>query len=113
MNGDEDRDDDLERGQRLDKWLWHARFARTRSAAARLVADGHVRINARRELTCARRVRKGDVLTVSLGRDVYVVRLRAIAGRRGSAPEAQSLYEAVPDAAAGESEPKSANRGRW
>lgn len=95
MSGDDGDHDDHERGQRLDKWLWHARFARTRSAAARLVADGYVRINAKRELTCARRLRKGDVLTLALGRDVQVVRLRAFAERRGPAPDARLLYEAV------------------
>ena len=102
MSGDDP--DDPVRGQRLDKWLWHARFARTRTAAARLVLDGHVRVNAKRELTCAKRVRDGDVLTIALGREVRVVRLRGFAARRGSATDAQRLYENVgpeppPDAA--------------
>jgi hypothetical protein len=48
--------------QRLDKWLWFARVARTRSLAARLVAEGHVRLNARRIETPARGVGPGDVL---------------------------------------------------
>lgn len=89
--------------QRLDKWLWHARFARTRTAAARLVTDGHVRINAKRETTCAKQVRRGDVLTLSLGREVLVVRLRDLADRRGSAPQARLLYDTIGDgpAAAG------------
>lgn len=97
MDVDEPDRDDPTRGQRLDKWLWHARFARTRTAAARLVADGHVRINAKRELACAKRVRPGDVLTLSLGRDVLVVRLRDFADRRGPAPHARLLYETIGD----------------
>lgn len=94
MSGDADGGE-FGRGQRLDKWLWHARFARTRSAAARLVEEGHVRVNAVREETCARRVRDGDVLTIALGREVRVVRLRSFAARRGSATDAQQLYERV------------------
>ena len=99
MSGEAPDDDSRRDGQRLDKWLWHARFARTRTAAARLVMDGHVRINARRETTCAKQVRRGDVLTLSLGRAVLVVKLRALADRRGPAPEARLLYETLGDAA--------------
>lgn len=101
---DEGRQNDA---QRLDKWLWHARFARTRTAAARLVTDGHVRINAKREMTCAKQVRRGDVLTLSLGRGVLVVRLRDLADRRGSALQAQLLYEPVGD------DLPSAGNGAW
>ena len=96
---DQDADDGAAGGQRLDKWLWHARFARTRTAAVRLVEDGHVRINAQRTTTCGKRVRNGDVLTVALGREVLVIRLRAFAARRGSAAEARALYESVVDGA--------------
>ena len=99
MNGEDEDGDGRADGQRLDKWLWHARFARTRTAAARLVADGHVRINAKRETICAKRVRPGDVLTLALGREVLVVRLRALADRRGPAPQARLLYETVADEA--------------
>ena len=95
----EETDDEEKRGQRLDKWLWHARFAKTRTAAARLVTDGHVRVNSRSEVTSAKRVRAGDVLTIALSRDVRVVRLRGLASRRGPATEARTLYENVQDAA--------------
>ena len=81
--------------QRLDRWLWHARLARTRTTAARLVEDGHVRINAVRVTTSARPVRSGDVLTVALGHDVRVLRVRAFAERRGPAEEARQLYDPV------------------
>ena len=99
--GRSDADDDNEggdcraSGQRLDKWLWHARFARTRSAAARLVRDGVIRVGGKREGSCARRVRVGDVLTIAADHGVFVVRLRCFAARRGSATEAQGLYDTV------------------
>ena len=69
--------------QRLDKWLWFARVARTRSLAARLVAEGHVRLNARRIETPAKGVGPGDVLTIALERHVRVLRswLPAAPGR--------------------------------
>ena len=63
--------------------------------AARLVEDGHVRINAVRVTTSARPVRSGDVLTVALGRDVRVLRVRGFAERRGPVDEAQQLYDPV------------------
>ena len=78
--------------QRIDKWLWHARFARTRSAAQRLAVSGHVRINREKVTAASRLVRAGDVLTLALGRGVRVIRIRALADRRGSFEEAQRLY---------------------
>jgi ribosome-associated heat shock protein Hsp15 len=79
--------------QRIDKWLWHARFARTRSAAQRLALSGHVRVNRDKDFAASRLVRPGDVLTLALGRGVRVIRIRGIAERRGSFEEAQQLYE--------------------
>lgn len=79
--------------QRIDKWLWHARFARTRGAAQRLAVSGHVRVNREKGIAASRLVRPGDVLTLSLGRGVRVVRVRAIAQRRGSFDEARRLFE--------------------
>jgi ribosome-associated heat shock protein Hsp15 len=79
--------------QRLDKWLWCARIARTRSGAARLVADGKVRINGDRALKPSRLVHTGDVITAtSLGR-FTVLRVVDIAERRGPASAAETLYE--------------------
>lgn len=78
---------------RLDKWLWHARFARTRSLAARLVTETGVRINGQRTGKPAAQVRAGDVLTFALGAAVRVVRVEALGIRRGPAPEARALYE--------------------
>ncbi len=78
--------------QRIDKWLWHARFARTRSAAQRLVLSGHVRVNRDKVTAASRLVRAGDVLTLALGGGVRVIQVRALAERRGSFEEAQRLY---------------------
>ena len=79
--------------QRLDKWLWFARMARTRAAAARLVRDGHVRVNALRVQTPAKAVKPGDVLTIAAPRDVLLLRILAIGARRGPFEEARRLYE--------------------
>ena len=79
--------------QRIDKWLWHARVVRTRSAAASLAASGHVRINGQRVDAPSRAVRAGDVVTVALDRTVRVLKVLGFAERRGSADEARVLWE--------------------
>ncbi len=79
--------------QRIDKWLWHARVVRTRSAAALLAASGHVRINGQRVDASSRAVRPNDVVTVALDRTVRVLRVLGFAERRGSADEARVLWE--------------------
>ncbi|MFK7754883.1 MAG: RNA-binding S4 domain-containing protein [Sedimentitalea sp.] len=78
---------------RVDKWLWHARFFKTRSLAARQVSDGHVRLNGTRVTKPAQVVVSGDVLTFAQGRDVRVIKVVAMGVRRGPAPEAQALFE--------------------
>ena len=77
---------------RLDKWLWQARFFKTRTLAAREVAAGHVRINSDKTDKPARAIAAGDVLTFVQARRVRVVRVEALGTRRGPAPEAQTLY---------------------
>lgn len=79
--------------QRIDKWLWHARVVRTRNAAAALAASGHVRLNSQRIDAASRMVRAGDVVTVALDRAVRVLKVAGFAERRGSADDAQVLYE--------------------
>lgn len=80
--------------QRIDKWLWHARFAKTRGGAQRLALSGHVRINRDKVTSASRLVRPGDVLTLALRRGVVqVIRIRALAERRGGFEAAQHLYE--------------------
>ncbi len=82
-------------GERLDKWLWHARFFRTRAAAQRACTVGAVRVNRERVDKSHRAVRAGDVLTFVAGHAVRVVRVRAFASRRGSVEAARALYEDV------------------
>jgi ribosome-associated heat shock protein Hsp15 len=78
---------------RLDKWLWHARFARTRSLAAKLVAEARFRINGNPTEKAHHAVRPGDVLTFPLGPHIRVIKVLALGVRRGPAPEARLLYE--------------------
>ncbi|MDE3029378.1 MAG: RNA-binding S4 domain-containing protein [Paracoccaceae bacterium] len=78
---------------RLDKWLWHARFFKTRTLAIKEVQAGHIRLNAERITKPAQAIAPGDTLTFAQGDRIRVVRLIAIGTRRGPAPEAQALYE--------------------
>lgn len=78
--------------QRLDKWLWFARFARTRPAAVRLVEDGHVRVEGRRVDNVAHALKHGDVLTLALPHATIVVQVVAFAQRRGPYEAARELY---------------------
>src|SRR3954447_25864998 len=78
--------------QRLDKWLWFARFAKTRTLAAKLVADGYVRVNGGRAENAAKPLCVGDVVTGAAAHTTAVVRVEALGTRRGPAPEARLLY---------------------
>ncbi|MGG7567315.1 RNA-binding S4 domain-containing protein [Rhodovulum sp. DZ06] len=78
---------------RVDKWLWHARFLKTRSLAAKHVGAEGVRINGTRTVKPAANVRAGDVLVFPLGPHVRTIKVIALGERRGPAPEAQALYE--------------------
>lgn len=77
---------------RIDKWLWHARFFKTRSLATKQVTGGHVRLNGVRIAKAAVTVTVGDTLTFTQGQRVKVVQVEKIGTRRGPAPEAQALY---------------------
>jgi ribosome-associated heat shock protein Hsp15 len=85
--------------QRIDKWLWHARVVRTRSAAAALAGSGHVRVNGQHIDAAGRAVRVGDVVTVALDRSVRVLKVAAFAKRRGGAESARVLAEDLTPAA--------------
>jgi ribosome-associated heat shock protein Hsp15 len=78
--------------QRIDKWLWHARMVRTRSAAAALTAAGLVRLNGKRMTAAGHPVRVGDVVTLALDCAVRVVRVEGFCERRGKAPVGRALY---------------------
>ncbi|WP_238987413.1 RNA-binding S4 domain-containing protein [Roseovarius dicentrarchi] len=78
---------------RLDKWLWQARFFKTRGIAAAVVKGGHLRVNGNRAGKASQLVRPGDVLTFPQAKVVRVICITAIGTRRGPAPEAQALYD--------------------
>lgn len=78
---------------RLDKWLWHARFFKTRSLAAKVIGGGHVRVNGSHASKPAQAVGPGDTLTFPQAKQVRVVTILGIGERRGPAPEAQALYD--------------------
>ena len=81
--------------QRLDKFLFHARFCRTRNVAGELVEAGGVRINRQQVEKAHARVRPGDVLTLALPRGVVVAEILALALRREGAAQAQQLYREI------------------
>ncbi len=78
---------------RIDKWLWHARFFKTRTLAAKVVAAGHVRVNGERVKKTSTTVKAGDGLSFMQGRQLRIVRVTAMGNRRGPAAEAQLLFE--------------------
>lgn len=78
---------------RLDKWLWQARFFKTRSLAAGVVSGGRLRLNGTHQTKPARAVGPGDVLTFAQGDVIRVIRVVGLGDRRGPASEAQALYQ--------------------
>jgi ribosome-associated heat shock protein Hsp15 len=84
---------------RIDKWLWHARFHKSRALAQGAATSGRVRLNGRRIEKSSADVRPGDTLTLPRGREVVVVRVVACGIRRGPAAEAQALYEVLTESA--------------
>ena len=82
---------------RIDKWLWHARFFRSRVLAQEAAASGLIRLNGARIEKAGHGVKLGDVVTVPRGREILAVRVLAIPERRGPATVALTLYEIVAD----------------
>lgn len=78
---------------RIDKWLWFARFFKSRSIAASVVEQGEVRLNGLPVLKTSQPVRAGDDLVFPTGPSWRRVRILACGERRGPAPEAQGLYQ--------------------
>lgn len=78
---------------RLDKWLWFARLARTRTGATRLCAGGYVRVGGRAAAKPHQAVRLGDVIVLDLPRERRRLIVRALSRRRGPPAEAQLLYD--------------------
>ena len=87
---------------RLDKWLWHARFFKSRSLAAAYCAEGRLRLNRRHIGRASAPVRIGDVLTFPLGDAIRVVRVLALGKRRGPPAEARALYAEIVSADRGQ-----------
>jgi ribosome-associated heat shock protein Hsp15 len=85
---------------RIDKWLWAARFAKTRGAATEAVLGGHVRVNGVRAKP-AKEVRVDDTIEVRLGEVQWTVLVTGVAERRGPAKVAATLYEETPESIAG------------
>jgi ribosome-associated heat shock protein Hsp15 len=81
---------------RIDKWLWAARFFKTRSLATDAVNRGHVQI-AQQNIKASRDVRVGDLLTIWQGKVKHTVEVRGISEQRGPAPVAQKLYAETPE----------------
>ena len=78
---------------RVDKWLWHARFLKTRSLAAALIEAGEVTINDTPVRKTSLELKAGDVVPLRQGKRWRRVRVLALGDRRGPAPEAQALYD--------------------
>lgn len=93
-SADED-DEVLLQAQRLDKWIWHARFQRSREACAELVRKGHVRVNGRRISQPGYALKAGDVLTLALPGETVLCEVTAFADRRGTADDAIGLFRRV------------------
>ena len=81
---------------RIDKWLWAARFYKTRSLAVEEIDKGRVRVN-EQEAKPAREVKVGDTVTLRQGQVLRTLVVRGISNQRGAAPVAQQLYEETAD----------------
>ncbi len=99
---------------RVDKWLWCARFYKTRSIAQDAVEGGHVQVNGER-VKAARPVKVGDRLRITRERERFEVEVTGIPARRGPATEARQFYLETPDSEAARAAARefAAWRGRW
>jgi len=98
---------------RIDKWLWHARFFKSRTTASKLCAGGRVRVNREVIAKAHHPVRAGDIITFPQGRTIRVVEVVALGARRGPAAEAQTLYnDLTPPAPPRQATPRTAARER-
>lgn len=93
MSAEQDTQGQNRLKMRADKWLWHARFVKTRSMGARLISGGHLRVNGIKHLKPSVLVGTNDVLTFPQGNRIRVVRVLALSTRRGSAVEARVLFD--------------------
>ena len=82
-----------DQGQRLDQWLWFARFAKTRTLAQDFIERGKVRVNANKVDKVSHCLKAGDAITLSIGHTIRVIKVLGFGQRRGPATEAAALYE--------------------
>lgn len=94
---------------RLDKWLWAARFFKTRAQASQAVVGGKVQVAGLR-VKPSRAVTVGDVLRIQKGQEEFVIVVRAVSDQRRGAPEAQLLYEETSESIAARTEAREARR---
>lgn len=94
---------------RLDKWLWAARFFKTRAQASQAVAGGKVQVGGLR-VKPSRSVAVGDGLRIQKEQEEFVIVVRAVSGQRRGAPEAQLLYEETPESITARAEAREARR---
>ena len=110
---DPDADDSLPGGPgatlRIDKWLWCARFFKTRGIAQQAVDGGHVQLNGDR-IKASRQVKAGDRLLVTRERERFVVDVVSIPARRGPAAEARQHYRETPESEAARAAVREFNR---
>ena len=81
----------MSESQRLDKWLWSARFYKTRSLAVEAINGGHIHVNGQRTKP-ARTIRVGDAIEITKDQDCWRLVVQALSPRRGPAIEARQLY---------------------
>ena len=96
MAGPSSRNIAAESRHRVDRWLWFARFFRSRSLATAAVSGGKVHVNGER-VKPSRELVPGDMLDITQGPDVLTVRVLALPSRRGPATEAAACHEETPD----------------
>ena len=101
--------DTQETAVRLDKWLWAARFFKTRSLASKAVSGGHVHLNSKR-VKPSRLVQGGEQLRIKRGTEEYTVIILALSARRGPAKVAQTLYEETEESQAQREEAREQRR---
>jgi ribosome-associated heat shock protein Hsp15 len=85
----------LSESLRIDKWLFHARFCKTRVLAQEKAETGRIRLNGQRVEKASAAIRVGDVLTLPAGGKVIALRVLQLGERRGPAVEARALYEVL------------------
>jgi ribosome-associated heat shock protein Hsp15 len=105
----QDAGDEAGGGLRIDKWLWCARFFKTRSVAQEAVAGGHVQVNGDRA-KASRQVKVGDRLLIVRSQERYEVEVASIPQRRGPATEARQHYRETPESEAARAHVREFNR---